>query len=86
MEKPLPILLSMADSDQPHMEKLRFMVLMVYDHIRISMNDLNGEYYFPPVTELEDDEYDEGPGDDNPPEYLSYDEDMSDTEDVNQLR
>ena len=52
------------------MEKLRFMVLMVDDHIRISMPELKNEDYFPPVTELEDDEYEEGPGDDDYPEYL----------------
>ena len=32
------------------------------------------------VTELEDYEYEEGPGDNGPPEYISYDEDVSDTE------
>ena len=36
---------------------------------------------FPPVTELEDDEYEEVPGDDDPTEYLSDDEDVSDAED-----
>ena len=50
MAKPLPILLRMADSNQPHMDKLRFMVLMVDDHISISMSDINDEYNFPPVT------------------------------------
>ena len=68
--KPLLILLSMSDSNQPHMEKLWFMVLMVDDRIRMSMPDLNDEDLFPPVTELEDNEYEEGPGDDDPPKYL----------------
>ena len=54
---------------------------MVDDHIRMSMPDLNDEDYFPPVTDLEDDEYEEGPGDDDSPEYPSDDEDVSDTED-----
>ena len=35
----------------------------------------------PPVPQLEDDEYEEGPGDDGPPEYLSDDEYISNTED-----
>ena len=34
-----------------------------------------------PVPELEDDEYEEGPVDDDPPEYLLGDEYVSDTED-----
>ena len=55
MAKPLLILLRMADSNQPHMDKLRFMVLMFDDHIRMYMYELNDEDYFPPVTELEDD-------------------------------
>ena len=41
---------------------------MVDDHIRMYMHDMNNEYYLPPVPELEDDEYEEGPGDENPPE------------------
>ena len=57
------------------------MVLMVDGHIRMYMPDLNNENYFPPVTELEYDENEEGPGDDDPPEKLSYDEDVSDDED-----
>ena len=80
MAKPLLILLSMDDSNQPHMYKLRFMVLMVYDHIRMSTIELNDEDYFFPVPELEDDEYEEGPGDDETPEYLSDDGYVSDTE------
>ena len=55
--KPLLILLRMADSNQPHMDTLRFMVLIVDDHIRMSMLELNDEDYFPPITELEYDEY-----------------------------
>ena len=45
------------------------------------MPELNYEDYLPHVLQLEDGEYEEGPGDDDPPEYLLYDEDMSDTED-----
>ena len=63
------------------MDKLRFMVLMVDDHIRMSMTDLNDEDYPPLVTELEDDEYEECTGEDYPSEYLSDDEDVSDNED-----
>ena len=44
------------------------MVLMVDDQISISMPELNNEGYLPPVTELEDDKYEEGPGEDYPPE------------------
>ena len=68
MENHLLILLRMDDSNQPHMDKLRFMVLMVDDHIRMSMPEKNNEDYLPPVPQLEDDEYEEGPGDDDPPE------------------
>ena len=68
MTKPILILLSMADSNQPHMNKLRFRVLMVDDHIRMYMPYINDEDYFPPVTELEDDENEEFPVDDDPPE------------------
>ena len=50
MAKPLLILLKMADSNQPHMENLWFMAIMVDDHIRMSIPELNNEYYFPPVT------------------------------------
>ena len=81
MAKLLLILLRMADSNQPYMGKLRFMNLMVDDQIRMSIPEINYEDHFPPVTELEDEEYEEGPGDYDPPEYLSYDEDVSDTED-----
>ena len=49
----LLILLRMADSNHLHMEKLRFMVLMVDYHIRMSITDLNYEDYFPPVTKLD---------------------------------
>ena len=45
------------------------------------MPELNDEYYFPPVTELQDNKNEEGPGYNNPPEYLSDDEDVSNTED-----
>ena len=55
MVKPLLILLRMAKSKQPHMYKLRLMVLMVDDHIRMHMPELNDEYYLTPVTYLEDD-------------------------------
>ena len=44
------------------------MVLMVDDHIRMSMPEINNEDYLPPVPYLENDEYEEGPGDDDPPE------------------
>ena len=47
MAKPILIILRMANSNQPHMDKLRFMVLMVDDHIRMSMYELNYEYYLP---------------------------------------
>ena len=82
MAKPILILLRVADSNQPHTDKLRLMVLMVDYNIRISITELNDEEYFSPVTEFEDYEYEKGPGDDDPPEYLSDDEDLSDTEDV----
>ena len=52
MEKPLLILMRMVDLNQPHMENLWFIVLMVDYHIRISMYEINDEEYFPPVTEL----------------------------------
>ena len=68
MEKPLLILLKMADSNQPHMENLQFMVLMLDDPIRISIPELNDEDYFHSGIELEDDEYEESPGDYDPPE------------------
>ena len=46
------------------------MVLMVDDHIRMFMPEINDETYFPPVTDLEYYEYEEGHGDDGLPEYL----------------
>ena len=52
MAKPLLILLKMADLNHPHMDKLWFMVLMVDDHIRMSMPDLNYEDYPPPCTRV----------------------------------
>ena len=73
MEKPLLILLNMDNSNQPHTDKLQFVVLLVHYHIRISMPKLNDEDYFPSVSELEDDEYEEGPGDYYPSEYVSED-------------
>ena len=45
------------------------------------MPDINNEYYPPPVIQLEDDENEEGPDDDGPTEYLSDDEDVSNTKD-----
>ena len=63
------------------MDKLWFMFLMVDYHIRMSIPELNDEYYSPRVTELEYYEYEERTGDDDPTEYLSDDEDVSDTED-----
>ena len=47
------------------------MVLMVDGHISISMSELNDEDYSPPVKDLEYDEYEEGPGDYDPPGTLS---------------
>ena len=47
MVKPLLILLMIADSNQPRLDKLLFMVLMLDDHIRMSMPELNDKYYFP---------------------------------------
>ena len=70
MSKHLIIILRMANSNHPQMEKIRIMVLMVDDHIRMSMPEINDEDYLPPVTELEDDEYREGPGDYDSPEYF----------------
>ena len=54
---PLLIILRMVNLNQPHMEKLGFMILMFDYHIRMSMPELNDEDYFPPVPELEDNEY-----------------------------
>ena len=44
------------------------MVLKVDDHIRMYMYEINDEDYPPPVTELEYEKNEEGPGDDDPPE------------------
>ena len=63
------------------MDKLWSMVLMVDDHIKISMPELNDEDYFPPVKKLEYDEYEEGPGCGYPTEYHLDDEDVSNNED-----
>ena len=52
MVKPLLILLSMDYANQPHMDKIRFMVIMVGDNIRKYMPEINDEDYFHPVTEL----------------------------------
>ena len=70
MTKPILIILRMVDSNQPHMEKLRFILLMVDEHIRMSMPEINYEDYFTPVKELADDSYGEVPGEYGPPEYL----------------
>ena len=48
--KPILILLMMSESNHRHMDKPRFMVLMVDDYIKMSMPELNDEDYFPPVT------------------------------------
>ena len=64
MAKPLLNILRMAESNHPHMDKLRFMVLMVYDHIRMSMSEINNGYYLRPVTEPDDEENEDGLGDD----------------------
>ena len=56
MENPLLIILRMDDSNQPHMDKLRFMVLMVNDHIIMYTPEINDEDYLPPVTDLVYDE------------------------------
>ena len=43
------------------------------------MSELNGEDYFPPVTQSEDYENEEIPGDDGPTEYLSDDDNLYNT-------
>ena len=63
----------MSESNHPHIDTLRYMVNSVYDNIRMYMPELNDEYYLPHVTELEDDEYEEGPGYNDPDEYFSDD-------------
>ena len=68
MANPLLIILSMAKSNHPHVDKIRFMLPMVDDHIRVSMLELDYEDCFPSVTDLEDCEYEEGNGDDDSPE------------------
>ena len=40
----------MANSKNPHMDKLWVMVLTVDDHIRMSMSEINDDNYFPPET------------------------------------
>ena len=52
MAKILLILLRMADLNQTHIYKLRLVVLIVDDHIRMYMPELNDEDYFPPVIDL----------------------------------
>ena len=52
MTNPLLIILRTDESNQPHIDKLRFMVLVVHYHVRMSIPDLNDEDYFTPVTEL----------------------------------
>ena len=52
MAKPLLIILRMANSNRPHTEKLRFMVLMVDDQIRMSMTELNEEDTPPPCNRV----------------------------------
>ena len=42
MVKPLLILLVMANSNHPHIHKLRFTVIMVDDHISMSMPQMMG--------------------------------------------
>ena len=59
MSRILLIILKMADSSQPHMYKLQSVVRMVDYHIRMSIPQINDEYYFSPVTELEDGENEE---------------------------
>ena len=81
MEKLLLILMRMDESNHPHTENLWFMIPMVNDHIRMSLLELNNDDYLPPIPELDDDEYKEVPGYYEPTEYLSDDEDISNTED-----
>ena len=50
MAEPLLILMRMAESNQPHMEKILSMVPMVYDRISMSMSEINDEDHFPPIT------------------------------------
>ena len=52
MEKPLFILLRIANSNQPHMDMRRSMALMVDYHTRMSISELNDEDYFAPVPDL----------------------------------
>ena len=57
----------MADSNHLHMDKLRFMFLMVDYHTRMSMPELNYEDYFTSVKELEYDKCEEGTCNDETP-------------------
>ena len=52
MAKPLLIILNMADSNQPQLYKLQFILLVVGDHIKMSMTEPHDEYYLLPVREL----------------------------------
>ena len=49
MAKTILILLRVAESNQPHMDKLRFMVCTIGDHISMSMSEINDEDYPPPL-------------------------------------
>ena len=47
MENHFLIIMSMADSNQPHLYKLLFVVLVFDDHIKMSMPELNdGDCFF----------------------------------------
>ena len=52
MAKHLVIILKMDDSNQTHMNKLRSVVLIVDDHIRIYMPDINDEDYTNPCNRV----------------------------------
>ena len=52
MAKHLLIIMSMDDSNQTHMERLRSMVLIFDDHIRMSMTDINDEDYPHPCNRV----------------------------------
>ena len=57
VENTLLIILSMVDSNQPHMDNLRFMVLIIDDNISMSMPEINNEDHLTTLTDLEDYEY-----------------------------
>ena len=52
MANPLLILLRVAVSNHPHMDKIGLMVLMVDYHRRMYMPEKNDEDYFPLVPKL----------------------------------